>query len=96
MIPIIVHIDRYERKAAERLLEMKVMTQINAESLARRRERRYLKGLFDSEKAHVLGSDAHGEGTEFAAFSKAVKILGESTKTVMERAERILNNEKIR
>lgn len=90
--PVIAHIDRYNKAAIKQLLAMNVLIQINADSLLSVFRRKELRGLFLDKKAHVLGSDSHGEGKEYIAFSKAVKILGDITETVMDNAQQIINN----
>lgn len=62
---LIAHLERFiwmpgNKKAVEKLLELPVYVQINAESLTEWRHRRALLKMFLKGTAHVLGSDCHG------------------------------------
>lgn len=93
--PIIVHVDRYDRNQIQRLLEMNVLAQVNAESLASRLSRKYFLRMFAEGTAHLLGSDAHGDAEEYRAFSRAAKLLGGLLEPIMDNAQRIIRNERI-
>lgn len=61
---ILAHLERYmgfaeNRKKIERLLEMPLYVQINAETLLSWKKRRTILKMFNQRKAHFLGSDCH-------------------------------------
>lgn len=88
--PVIAHIDRYSRDAVKRLTELDLLLQVNAEGLISFGKRAYLMRMFSEGKAHLLGSDAHGEAEEYKAFVKAMKLLGDTGKIVMKEARGLL------
>lgn len=62
--PIIAHIDRYIRplrtyRIPQRLGELPVLVQANAEFFLHRSTQRFAMGLLRAGKIHVLGSDCH-------------------------------------
>lgn len=62
---IIAHLERFlwipgNKKMAERLLQMPVTIQLNAESMLEWKRRRTLLKMLKDGSAHVLGSDCHG------------------------------------
>lgn len=91
--PIIAHIDRYNIPAQQKIMEMNLVSQVNVEAFSKRKNGKYYRQLFAMGKAHVIGSDAHGDASEYREFSKAVKTLGDFAGAASENAIRILNNE---
>ncbi len=91
--PIIAHIDRYRKERSNRLLELDVIIQANASAFMSYRKCHYLKKLFRNDKAHVIGSDAHGNADEYLAFVKARKKLGPMYERAMSNAACIIHNE---
>lgn len=62
--PIIAHVDRYIRplrtyRIPQRLAELPVLVQANAEFFLHRRTQKFAMGLLRAGKVHVLGSDCH-------------------------------------
>lgn len=62
---IIAHLERFiwmpgNKKGIQRLLELPVTVQINAESFLDWKHRRSLLKMFRNGTAHILGSDCHG------------------------------------
>lgn len=95
LTPIIAHIDRYSQQCIQSLFKMNVYTQINAEILCRRFKRiPYLKWVKE-EKIHALGSDVHLDGTHYTDFSKALHVLKNQKRNLMERTQNLLYPEKI-
>ncbi len=92
LTPIIAHIDRYDESSLDKLLDMNVITQMNALPLStfwgRARVRKYIS------RVHVLGSDAHmdnnGNVPEYAQFERATRFLGSRAKAMNENAKIIL------
>jgi protein-tyrosine phosphatase len=94
--PVIAHIERYHPDSLEHLLGMNVVLQVNAKSLLPIFKRRSLIRMMASEKVMLLGSDAHGEASEYEAFAKALRILGKDMSSkLMSTAKRILNDQEV-
>ncbi len=91
--PIIAHIDRYSSRGRAKILNIKgAMFQVNAESLLKfGKAKRECLGLLKEGKAHVIGSDVHGEGEgTYKRFSKAVKKIGEPISQIISNSRKIL------
>lgn len=89
--PVMAHIDRYDDKPIERLLEFGIMCQVNASALASRRGRGWLLDLVKEGRICALGSDIHGADRACAkAFSRACELLGAELQPLMERTETLL------
>lgn len=64
LIPVIAHVDRYihplrTHRIPQRLAELPVLVQANAEFFLQRRTRKFAMNLLAAGKIHVLGSDCH-------------------------------------
>ena len=91
--PIIAHIDRYEEKQLNKLLEMKVLCQVNATSLCNLLKRRRILNYIKSAEAQFIGSDVHGaEAVQYEHFEKALKYIGaKNSEIVMANSKKTLN-----
>jgi tyrosine-protein phosphatase YwqE len=96
LIPVIAHIDRYNEAPLSRLLDMGLITQVNAEALLPLRSRTKMLRLFSSGLSHVLGSDVHRNTDAYDKFSRALKILGrDRSRRLMKNAQTILSGGEI-
>ena len=103
MIPVLAHLERYVAhksniKKIERLLEMEVCVQINADDVGKFRYNSIIKKIIKSDKLVVLGSDTHNPVTRANKIEEAIKKLkGKYGKGYLARlennAEMLLNNE---
>lgn len=82
MTPIVAHLDRYlsfykyGRKAVlEALTDLPLYVQINVESLMFWRVRATIYKLFQTNRAHLLGSDCHNVTTRPAGLAKGREML---------------------
>ncbi len=93
--PICAHIDRYSREGQDKILEMGVDVQLNADALVSGIMRRYkFKKLADQGYIHILGSDAHGEGEiAYSNFALAMKCLGPMAEQMTNNARKILTGD---
>lgn len=91
---VLAHIDRYDPKDVEELMELDVMAQINASSLLPFFRRRKLLRFFEEDRVVALGSDLHGgEPGGYDHFVKALDKLGKNTvQRVMEHTEMLIQN----
>ncbi|MGI6040268.1 MAG: CpsB/CapC family capsule biosynthesis tyrosine phosphatase [Eubacteriales bacterium] len=90
--PIIAHIDRYEESIAEELMDMGYAVQINAEALMSIRNRNKWIRKIVQKRIDLLGSDVHSDAKEYKYFSRSLKILKDHIPTLMQNADRILQN----
>ena len=93
LIPIVAHIDRYlspfhVRKIMDRLEELPVLVQMNAEYLLNKHTTRTALRLIREERVQLLGSDCHNLGSRApnlgAAAQKLRDRLGEEIPLQME------------
>lgn len=64
LIPVLVHLERYADfsdgiRQIEKILELDVYVQINADSFMKRKSLKVIDKLFKMNKVHLIGSDAH-------------------------------------
>ncbi|MDP4151977.1 MAG: CpsB/CapC family capsule biosynthesis tyrosine phosphatase [Bacillota bacterium] len=101
--PIIAHVERYmgvmSFNRILKLLEMDVISQINADSLSYFTGRRNIIKLYKEQKFHLLGSDTHNLKTRFPkmdiAAGKITKYFGaDFLNHIDKNAALILSNKK--
>lgn len=90
--PVIAHIDRYEASIAEELMDMGYAVQINAEALMSIRNRSKWIRNIEQKRIDLLGSDVHSDAKEYRYFSRSLKVLKDHIPTLMQNADRILQN----
>lgn len=79
--PIIAHLDRYlsfhkhHKAVLEELTDLPLYVQINVESLQMWRVRRTICKLFQTNRAHLLGSDCHNITSRPAGLAQGREIL---------------------
>ncbi len=90
---VLAHIDRYDPKDVEEILQLDVMAQVNAASLGSFFGGLKWKRFFDQDRVWALGSDLHGaEKGAYDHFPKALSKLGkETTARVMAHSEELLH-----
>jgi len=93
--PIIAHIDRYDPDLVSSLLDMDVLFQLNASALLPIVKRGRYRRMIQDGLIHVLGSDAHGTGDEFADYAKAIKLLKDDMHVLTSNSEAILRGEHV-
>ena len=92
LVPICVHIDRYSPRGCEKILKTGAFVQINASAFSGFSwRRRYFSKLISEGSVHLLGSDAHGDGSaEYGDFAKAAKKLNKLMPHITENSRKIL------
>lgn len=100
LVPVIAHLDRYIRPLSshgipERLAELPVVVQANAEFFLRRSTARFALRLLREGRIHILGSDCHNLTDRAPNLGLAAKVirkrLGEEMmEQIREREEEIL------
>lgn len=100
LMPVIAHLDRYIRPLSshgipERLAELPVVVQANAEFFLRRSTARFALRLLREGRIHILGSDCHNLTDRAPNLGLAAKVirkrLGEEMmEQIREREEEIL------
>lgn len=103
--PIIAHLDRYIDKAAqmkkiEKLLEMDVIIQINAEALLHFSSRRIVKKIWERKGFFLLGSDCHNMSNRKCEYEKACHAIQkhfghDALDLILSCGEKIINNKLI-
>lgn len=102
LYPIIAHIDRYlggfrSARRLQRLEEMPVLIQANAEFFLERRTEKTAMGMLQAGRIHLLGSDCHNLTSRKPNLEEALKKirlrLGEEAVESIRRCEqRVLGN----
>lgn len=94
-IPIIAHVERYERirkrTDIEELVDMGAYIQVNASSIIGKHgfsEKRYIKGLLKKHLVHFVGTDAHNSKDRKPEIMDCINYLVK--KFGMEEARRLL------
>lgn len=89
---ILAHIDRYDPKDVDQIMELDVMAQINTKSPASFFGARKWKRFFAEDRVWALGSDLHGaEKGAYDHFPKAIAKLGKETvQQVMAHSEELI------
>ncbi len=91
--PICAHIDRYSPAGREKIFNMNIAVQMNADALAGSwSKRNKFKKLIACGDVHIIGSDAHGLGNDaYKAYARAMKKLGILGEKVTKNARNILS-----
>ncbi len=91
LIPVLAHVDRYEKEDVLRLMRRGIRIQLNAEPLARLLGKRRLAPYLESQLLVALGSDLHGAKKKgYAHFLKMQKRLGARTGEIFSKTEELL------
>lgn len=90
IIPIVAHVERYwetsQRDLLNRLLEMDVLVQMNAEYLLDRRTQRRGRKLLKTGTVQLLGTDCHNNTDRAPNLGKAAEYLQKKRQTeILER-----------
>ena len=88
---VLAHVDRYDARRIERLLDYGFLAQINAESLVRFFGKRQLLSWIDQGSVVALGSDIHGFKTGYSDFSRAVRGLKDRADLIFKRTKTLLD-----
>jgi protein-tyrosine phosphatase len=87
---VIAHVDRYNEESIDKLFDLGVSGQINAESLCRRRRRKTYMRWIANKNIVALGSDIHGTAGGYRKFLKAKARLGYDFHNIMHLSEELL------
>lgn len=88
---IIAHVDRYPKEDVEKIFELGVKAQLNAEALASVFGKKRYVELIRCGKIHVLGSDVHKEYQKsYKNFEHALNYLGDTADILMRNAKKFL------
>lgn len=88
---VLAHIDRYPSSGVERLLDMGIRAQINAENVLRKANRPRLEEWRDSGVIWAIGSDLHGaDKITLQEFSKLQKVLKYDIEDIFARTEELI------
>lgn len=82
---VLAHIDRYDPKMIEPLLENGFLAQLNADPFCSLLSRHRCLRQAQREQVVALGSDIHGTDEGYRNFDRARTLLGEQFKPLMER-----------
>lgn len=94
---ILAHFERFlplqrDMQAAESLLELPIWIQVNAERFLSFRERKSVLKLFETKKAHLLGSDCHNLDRRPPNLGQARKVLAKKLgQSVLDEIDRCGN-----
>ena len=90
--PVIAHVERYNKKTVEYLLDINVPCQINAESLVSWKKKRSVLKYFYQGNIVAIGTDIHGPGEHFASdYIKAREILADKFDLLTVKSQRLLD-----
>ncbi len=91
--PICAHIDRYSEVGCQKIFNMNLAIQVNADAFVGKwSKRNKFKKLVACGDAHIIGSDAHGLGNaDYKAYAIAMKKLGNLADEVTKNARNILS-----
>jgi protein-tyrosine phosphatase len=87
---VLAHVDRYDEDSIEKLFDMGIRGQINAENLCKLRYRKRLMRWVEQRNIVALGSDLHGTADGYKKFIKSQKILGNDFVQIMKFSEKLL------
>lgn len=87
---VLAHIDRYDPKMIEPLLENGFLAQLNADAFLRFRSRRRCLRWAERSCVVALGSDLHGTEQGYRSFDRARTLLGSRYDALMRRTEALL------
>ncbi len=94
--PIIAHVDRYPVKATQRLLELEVLAQVNAEAFHSIWGGQIYQNWIKTGLVQLLGSDVHDAAApQYQDFTKALNRLAKWEEQLMDNANTILAGESI-
>lgn len=93
--PVFAHVDRYPRDLVERLFDMGLYGQLNADSLVKFMKPKHLVQWMDDGRIVALGSDLHGCNPKgYAPFRKVVATMPDRVERIMMTAAGLLKNAK--
>ena len=95
--PVIAHIDRYNDKQIDEVLEIDPIVQVNADAFCDFFKKRKMMKLYEKGKIHLIGSDAHDlDVRNYDTFIKAsTKLSDEMLKYFYDNSINLLNNKKL-
>lgn len=87
---VLAHIDRYDISWVKPLIDYGIKCQVNAVAMTKMFSRKKYLKLMEQGAVVALGSDIHGTEIGYKQYISAVKVMGNMTKTVMDRTARLL------
>ena len=88
---VLAHADRYDPMDVERILEMGIPIQLNAESLSGLFVKKHIKDWMDRDVVVAIGSDIHGSEDGYKKWDKARSKLKGRWDEIMERTYSLIN-----
>ncbi|MBQ7255953.1 MAG: hypothetical protein IJS31_06920 [Oscillospiraceae bacterium] len=88
---VLAHIDRYDNKAVDALLDAGFLFQLNADAIVRRFGRGRWRALLQSGGCAGIGSDIHGTKIGYSNFTRAREIYNDQWDTIMQFSRRLLS-----
>lgn len=96
LVPVMAHIDRYNPKYVDELLELDVKAQLNPSAFSGRKQRKQAERWLADGKVVALGSDLHmADERAYRDFSSAIKALGNYAEEIERSMLRLLNGAKL-
>lgn len=90
--PVLAHVDRYDPAQIDRLFDMGLQGQLNAEPFLHRFRRRRLLHWIDQGSITALGSDIHGAEIGYSQYLAAAEFLGPRFETLEHRVRALLQD----
>lgn len=88
---VIAHLDRYDEKSQQALLNAGFDVQLNASAFSKfLKKNRYIE-MSKLGYVKALGSDTHTDEETYRQYKKAVKLLGTTTENIMQSTAGLLN-----
>lgn len=88
---VIAHLDRYDEKSQQALLNAGFDVQLNASAFSKfLKKNRYIE-MSKLGYVKALGSDTHTDKETYHQYKKAVKLLGTTTENIMQSTAELLN-----
>ena len=91
LVPVVAHIDRYEKEVRQRLVSLGLYCQINVSALCSLRRRMNIMPCVSDGAIYALGTDIHGTNEGFTEnYVKGCKRLKQELNPIMERSAELL------
>lgn len=87
---VLAHVDRYDKRNIQMLLDQGIRGQVNAEALKPLFVKKQFKSWIQNGDIVALGSDIHGVKDGYHDFSKVRKLHKEWFEVLMERTQQLL------
>lgn len=88
---VLAHFERYDKAQYNKIKNFNIGLQVNSESICSFAQRRYIMKEILQDNVVAIGSDIHGTKAGYKYYAKAMRILGDKGRVIMNKSTKLLD-----